>query len=239
MTASPSATHECELREQVALANRILVRHRVLDAFGHVSARLDEGSFLISRNLAPGQVTAADLQVHHLDGRIDDERAPYLESHIHAEIYRARPDVAAVVHSHSASILPFGLTGTAFVPVMHMAGFLGTTTPVYDQRNEIGDGTDLLVTDGERGRALADSLGGASVVLMRGHGSTAVGRSVPEVTYRAVYAEVNAGVLLASLPLGGPVALTAAEAATATESIGGQIRRAWDVWSAEATSVAG
>ena len=231
-----STITEDELREQVALANRILVRQTVLDAFGHVSARLTDSTFLLARNLAPGRVTADDLQVHHLDGTIDDDRPPYLESHIHAEIYRARPDVAAVVHSHSSSILPFGLTGVPFTPVMHMAGFLGTEVPVYYQRSAIADGTDLLVTDRERGSALAATLGDRSLVLMRGHGSTAVGSSVPEVTFRAVYAEINASVLLASLPLGTPIPLTEAEAATATTSIGGQARRAWDVWSAQVAS---
>ncbi|MGC5616360.1 class II aldolase/adducin family protein [Georgenia sp. Z1491] len=229
----PSAN---ELRRQIVQANHILVRHSVLDAFGHVSARLSGDSFLLSRNLAPGQVSTDDLQVHHLDGTVDDDRAPYLESHIHTEIYRARPDVAAVVHSHSAAILPFGLTDVPFVPVMHMAGFLGSRAPVYDQRNEVADGTDLLVTDGDRGAALAHVLGDRPLVLMRGHGSTAVGGSVPEVTYRAIYAEVNASVLLAALPLGSPVHLTRSEAATATTSIGGQIRRAWDVWCAQIQS---
>ncbi|MGO1560430.1 Ribulose-5-phosphate 4-epimerase and related epimerases and aldolases [Actinomycetales bacterium JB111] len=219
-----------DLRDQLVAANHILVAHRVLDAFGHVSARVDEDSFLISRNLAPGSVTADDLQLHHLAGGVDSAERPYLETHIHAEIYRARPDVRAIVHSHSASILPFGLTDTAFVPVMHMASFLGDAVPVYDQRDAVGDGTDLLVTDEARGRALATTLGDRTLVLMRGHGSTAVGGSIPEVTFRAIYAETNASVLLATLPLGSPVALSPAESSTATASIGGQIARAWNVW---------
>jgi HCOMODA/2-hydroxy-3-carboxy-muconic semialdehyde decarboxylase len=113
---------------------------------------------------------------------------------------------------------------------MHMASFLGDAVPVYDQRDAVGDGTDLLVTDEERGRALATTLGDRTLVLMRGHGSTAVGGSIPEVTFRAIYAETNASVLLASLPLGSPAALSPAESSTATASIGGQIARAWNVW---------
>ena len=130
-------------------ANRILVRQGVLDAFGHVSVRTAPraDTFWLSRNLAPGSVTASDLLEHDLDGRTDDPRRPYLERFIHAEIYRRRPDVMAVVHSHSPSVVPFSVVDTGLRPVLHMAGFLGgRTTPVFEISDVAGDASDLLIT---------------------------------------------------------------------------------------------
>lgn len=222
-----------EVRVELVAANRILVRHGVLDAFGHVSARVAPGaeSFLLSRNLAPQSVTESDLLPHDLDGHTDDERPTYLERFIHAEIYRARPDVMAIVHSHSASVIPFGISTTPMRPVIHMAGFLHPErTAVYEMSQDGGDATDLLVTSSELGASLAATLGQDAVALMRGHGSVAVGTSVRQAVYRAVYTEVNAGILLRALALGPARYLSAGEAEAARESVGGQVDRAWNVW---------
>ncbi|MFJ9929066.1 MULTISPECIES: class II aldolase/adducin family protein [Streptomyces] len=214
-------------------ANRILVRQGVLDAFGHVSVRTapGAGTFWLSRNLAPGSVTESDLLEHDLDGRTDDPRRPYLERFIHAEIYRRRPDVMAVVHSHSPSVVPFSVVGTGLRPVLHMAGFLGgRPAPVFEISEFAGDGSDLLITSSALGAALAGALGEAPVALMRGHGSVAVGGSLREAVYRAVYTEMNAHAQSTALALGEPRYLSPAEAAAADATISGQATRAWDVW---------
>ena len=233
--ASP-VVDEVQLRQDLVSANHILVRRGVLDAFGHVSARLAPGldGFLLSRNLAPGSVTAGDLLLHDLDGNVGDDRAPYLERFIHAEIYRARPDVMAVVHSHSPSVIPFGLSDVPLRPVVHMAGFLPTdATPVYEISDHGGDATDLLITSSELGASLARALGEGAVALMRGHGSIAVGTSVPEAVYRAVYTEVNAQIQLQAVSLGSYRSLSAGEARAADRKVGGQMHRAWNVWCSE------
>jgi ribulose-5-phosphate 4-epimerase/fuculose-1-phosphate aldolase len=225
-----------ELRAELVAANRILVRHGVLDAFGHVSARVAPGAerFLLSRNLAPQSVTESDLLLHDLDGCVEDARPTYLERFIHAEIYRARPEVMAVVHSHSASVIPFGISTTPMRPVIHMAGFLPPErTTVYEMSEYGGDATDLLVTSSELGASLAATLGEDAVALMRGHGSVAVGTSIRQAVYRAVYTEVNAGILLRALGLGGVRYLSAGEAEAACVSVGGQVDRAWNVWRSE------
>ncbi|MFD8899589.1 class II aldolase/adducin family protein [Streptomyces ardesiacus] len=214
-------------------ANRILVRQGVLDAFGHVSMRAAPGAdtFWLSRNLAPGSVTESDLLEHDLDGATDDPRKPYLERFIHAEIYRRRPDVMAVVHSHSPSVVPFSVVDTGLRPVLHMAGFLGgQATPVFEISDAAGDASDLLITSSSLGAALAGTLRDAPVALMRGHGSVAVGGSLQEVVYRAVYTEVNAHAQATALALGKPRYLSAGEAAAANATISGQAVRAWDVW---------
>nr|WP_274636429.1 class II aldolase/adducin family protein [Microbacterium bovistercoris] len=234
MTTDVSDTFVATAAELVD-ANHILVAQGVLDAFGHVSVRNpdDPETFLISRNLAPAQVQVEDIQVIGFDGTSSDGRRPYLERFLHGAVYRSRPDVQAIVHSHSASVVPFSISSTSLRAVWHMAGFLGTQVPVFEIRDTTGTGSDLLVRDIELGAALADSLGNAAVVLMRGHGSVAVGANLPQAVARAVYTELNARAQAAAAQLGEYTQLTAEEGAAAAASNDGQIRRAWDVWKAE------
>ncbi|TQK69065.1 class II aldolase/adducin family protein [Nocardioides sp. SLBN-35] len=221
-----------DLRTQLVEANHILFDQGVLDAFGHVSVRSDErpDRFLLARNMAPVLVTAEDVQEYDLDGRTSDRAPSYLERFIHAEIYRARPDVQAVVHSHSASVIPFGLSSTPMRPLFHMAGFLADGIARFEIRDVAGDATDLLVRDADLGAELAASLGEAPFALMRGHGSVAVAPSLPLAVYRAVYAEENAALQLRSMPLGDTVQLTVGEGRAAADTNAGQVGRAWDMW---------
>lgn len=235
--AAPSTS-----RHELVAANRILVRQRVLDAFGHVSARSAPGAaaFWLSRNLAPGSVTEADLLEHDLEGNVSDSRTPYLERFIHAEIYRRRPDVMAVVHSHSPSVVPFSVVDVPLRPVVHMAGFLAERrTPVFEISDYAGEASDLLITSSSLGAALADVLGDGSVALMRGHGSVVVGTSLPEAVYRAVYTEVNAKTQAEALAMGEPRYLSVEEGLAANASVGSQVSRAWDVWGEQVTSSQG
>lgn len=223
------------LVDDLVAANHILVDEGVLDAFGHVSVRHDRqpDRFLLARNMAPGQVRAADILQFALDGTPLDagDRRVYLERFIHGAIYRARPDVMAVVHSHSPSVVPFSVSRRARLrPVCHMSGFLGAGAPLFEIRDAAGDASDLLVRDDRLGRALADTLGASSFVLMRGHGSTTVAPSLKLVVYRAVYAEVNAKLQMQALQLGDPEYLTDGEAKTAMESTEGQVERPWALW---------
>ncbi len=220
-------------------ANHILYHLGVVDGFGHVSIRhpADAGRFIISRSMAPALVTASDLMCIRLDGRPVSHNAPtpYLERFIHGEIYRARPDVIAVVHSHSAAIIPFSVVpGVSLRPVSHMGGFIGEGAPVFEIRETAGPGSDMLVRNNELGAALAQRLGMQSIVLMRGHGSTVVGSlNVRQAVYRAVYAEMNARLQSEALRLGNPVYLTAAEAAGAALANDNQQDRAWNLWKRE------
>ncbi|MES2957067.1 MAG: class II aldolase/adducin family protein [Pseudomonadota bacterium] len=231
-----TATPRAQLIDDLVDANHILFHQGIVDAFGHVSARLGERSdrFLLARNLAPGLVGAADMLEYDVaDGEpvsIDPPRQ-YLERYIHSEIYRVRPDVMAVVHNHSPAVLPFGLVkGATLQPVCHMCGFLGSGAAQFEIRDSAGDGSDLLIRNRGLGTALAQSLGGQQVVLMRGHGCTVVGESLRIAVYRAVYTEVNAKLLLQSLPLGEVQYLTPAEADAARISTEGQAERPWNLW---------
>ena len=169
------------LVDKLVVANRILYDQGVVDGFGHVSVRHDRSPahFLLARNMAPALVRREDIVTFDLEGAaLDaDGRRVYLERFIHSEIYRARPDVQAVVHSHSPSVIPFGVTRQPLRPVFHMSGFLGQGTALFDIRDGAGD-TDMLISNSQLGKALVAALGARSTVLMRGHGSTVVGSFV-------------------------------------------------------------
>jgi len=226
------------LIDDLVSANHILFKEGVVDGFGHVSVRdaKNPERFLLSRSLAPGQVRARDIMEFGMDGEPLKARGrkPYLERTIHSEIYRARPDVMAVVHSHSPALIPFGITGTPLRPVFHMSGFLGSATPIFEIREAGGPATDMLIRDRKLGAALARALGAAPFALMRGHGSVAVGATLKQVVLRAIYAEVNARLQSEALRLGAINYLNDAEAANAARTIDSVIDRPWDLWLARA-----
>ena len=233
--AMPPAA-DASLIDKLVLANRILYRHGVVDGFGHVSARHDRSPdhFLLARNMAPGLVRREDIVTFDLAGAALDANGQrvYLERFIHAEIYLARPDVHAVVHSHSPSVIPFGVTQQPLRPVFHMCGFLGEGTALFEIRDVAGD-SDMLISDGRLGAALAASLGARSTVLMRGHGSTVVGASIEQAVYRAIYAEVNARLQLEAKQLGEVTYLNAREAEKSAIVNDTQLPRAWELWTRE------
>lgn len=221
-------------RDELAQANRILAHLGILDAYGHVSARLPGRAdrFLISRSLAPALVTEADLMELDLEGEPvgSDARKPYLERFIHGAIYRARPDVQAIVHSHSPSVIPFSVSSVRLRPVCHMGGFLGGGAPVFDIGHRFGC-TDMLVRNAEQGAELARSLGSHAAAVMRGHGFVVVGGTVQAAVYRAVYTEWNARLQREAISLGGDVTyLTEAEAALADAANAGTVERPWQLW---------
>jgi HCOMODA/2-hydroxy-3-carboxy-muconic semialdehyde decarboxylase len=220
--------------DDLVIANHILYREGVVDGFGHVSARSesDPERFLLSRSIAPDNVTAADVMEFDLDSEPIDARGRrvYLERYIHGAIYRARPDIAAIVHSHSPAVIPFGVTRAPLKPVSHMGGFLGPTTPVFEIREAGGLETDMLIRTPALGAALARSLGAAPFALMRGHGSVAVGRSLKEVVFRAIYAEVNARLQMDAMRLGEVTYLNEHEAANAAAANEVNLDRPWELW---------
>ncbi len=235
------ATQDPGLAERLAIANRILYDQGVVDGFGHISVRHDKSPdhFLLSRNLAPGMVTAQDILTYDLNGElaVQSTQRSYLERFIHSEIYKARPDVMSVVHSHSQSVIPFGATGQRLRPIFHMSGFLGSGSALFEIR-DTGGNTDLLISSTGLGKALAEAMGKHNCVLMRGHGSTTVGPSIEVAVYRAIYAEVNAKLQLQAAALGPINFLNEEEAALAAATTEGQVVRAWDLWRGRIGAVA-
>jgi len=226
------------LVEDLVAASRILAEHEVLDAYGHVSARSDKRPehFIMSRSRAPALVTAADMMELDADSEPlpGERRKGFIERYIHGEIYRARPEVMAVVHSHSPSVIPFGVTRTKLRPIYHMGSFLWSGAPVFDIRKVRAE-NDLLIRDRPLGQALVSTLGACNCVLMRGHGMTVVGDSVPEAVFRAIYTEMNARLQLQAMQLEGPIEfLTDEEGRRSTAANAGTLERPWEVWKRKA-----
>lgn len=237
-TAQP-ARPLSELIAEFVVSNRILADQGVIaDGFGHLSFRspIDPNRFYMSRARAAGMVVAEDVMEFGLDGRPIDQRdrRMFSERFIHAEIYRARPEINAVVHSHAPSVLPFGVTGTPLRPVSHMAGFLVRAVPVFEIREAGGNETDMLVRTSPLGAALAKTLGSAPAVLMRGHGFNTVGTSLKQAVSRAIYTELNARVQTEALKMGSITYLNESEAAKIAETNDASINRSWEMWTFKA-----
>jgi ribulose-5-phosphate 4-epimerase/fuculose-1-phosphate aldolase len=228
------------LVDDLVAGSRILAEHGVLDAYGHISARSDKrpDRFLMSRSRAPALVTAADLMELGMDSEpaAGDKRKGFIERYIHGEIYRARPEAMAVVHSHSPSVIPFGVTRTKLRPLYHMGSFLWSGAPVWDIR-KVREQNDLLVRDRPLGEALAGALGKGSCVLMRGHGMTVVGDGVREAVFRAIYTEMNARLQLQAAQLEGPIEfLSDEEGRRSTAANRGTLERPWELWKMRAAA---
>jgi ribulose-5-phosphate 4-epimerase/fuculose-1-phosphate aldolase len=223
------------LREEIALANRILVHEGILDAFGHVSARhpTDPSRFLLSRYLAPELVEPDDIREFNV-ADAEPVRAGerhYSERVIHSCIYEARPDVMAVCHHHAPAVLAFAIAKAELVPVFHLGAAMGEKVAYWDSQDDFGD-TSLLVTKIAEGRSLARALGRHSTVLMGRHGATVAGNSVREVAFRTVYSCRNAELQIQAKLLGQVYSLTPGEArmAGSHNTRSGPLGRAWDSW---------
>ena len=240
LTAEARSQDRASVIDDIVVGSRVLAEFGVVDAFGHVSAR-DPGNpnhFLMSRSLAPALVTADDVMEFDLDGNAVDAkgRTVFLERFIHSEIYKARPDVMAVVHSHSPGVIPFSVSQIVLRPVFHNAAFLGAGAPVWEIRKEFGE-TNMLVSNAAIGKSLALTLAGNSVVLMRGHGDATVGPSVKLAVFRAYYTDVNARLQSQALTLGGEVNYLTPTEATKADAVNLQVLdRVWNLWKMRVTS---
>ena len=180
---------EAELRDQLALACRMLVNEGLLDQSGHISARHPSrpDAFLIHpHRLSRYEVTPDQLLVVDLSGEVlEGTDRPPSEVFIHTQIYRARPDVGSVCHIHSRMATVFSIAGRALRAVTNYASFLGNEpVPIYpDPRH---------VRRPAAGDALAAVLGDRPACLMRAHGSVIVGADVREAFAGSIYLEENA-----------------------------------------------
>jgi ribulose-5-phosphate 4-epimerase/fuculose-1-phosphate aldolase len=251
LTTGASAQSSSEMNaliEDLVAANRILYRQGVVDGFGHVSARhpARPDRFLMSAAKAPGRVTAEDIMEFDLDGKAIDgrDRPTYSERFIHSEVYKARPDVNAVIHSHSPTVIPFSVTQVPLRAVHNTASFLASGVPVFEMRKAAGM-TNNLVNDAARGKALAETLGDRPVALLRGHGNVVVGPDIRRTVSRAIYTEVNARMLLQAVTLGGPITYIdpeedkLIESGRGTRVTGHSVDRTWQMWLEEASRPAG
>jgi len=222
------------LLDELVTANRILAREEVVDSFGHISVRHPDrpDRFFLSRARAPDCIEREDLMEYGLDGEPVDARGrkSYLERFIHAAVYEQKPAVRAVVHNHSPSVIPFGVTGTKIRPLLHTCACMGHEVPIWDSGDKFGD-TNMLVSSVDMGRDLARRLGDGRTALLRGHGSVVTGRNIREAVYIAVYLEVNARLQMQAMGMGTIKFLTKGEVDKILESTGPvAFDRAWENW---------
>jgi ribulose-5-phosphate 4-epimerase/fuculose-1-phosphate aldolase len=231
------ATPEAAPQEKDALladlvtANHILQDQGVVDGYGHVSVRnpTNPNHFYLSRWLAPDLVTVSDIVELDYDcvPANGDTRKLYSERWIHAEIYRARPDVKSIVHTHAPTVVIMGTINEPLLPIYHMGGFIGTGLPTFDIRKSFGM-TNMLINDAPKGKALAQALGDHPGALMRGHGGITVGNSIMHSVGRSVYLKINAEM---HLQAGGrKVETLAPEEARLAEAGNQEFPKDWDLW---------
>ena len=226
--------------EDLVAAYRILAEHGVIDAYGHVSIRSAENPkrYFIARSIAPEIVQVEDIMEYDLDSKPLDERGreSVRERFIHGEIYKVRPEVVAVVHNHSPSVIPFSVTGVPMKPIYHMASFIGDGVPNFEIR-KVAKGTDLLVKTPKLGAALAKTLGKSSAALMRGHGSVTVGENIARAVGRSIYLEQSARLQMQAMMLSSKV--TYLDAGEVKASVPVQdYKRAWPMWREKALAQA-
>ena len=222
-----------EILDDIVAANRILAGHGVIDAYGHVSFRSprDPKRFILARNIAPETVQVEDLLEYGLDGEPMDaarRKDSVSERYIHSEVYRARPEVLAVVHNHSPSVVPFSVTNVPMRALFHMAAFIGEGVPNFEIR-KVKKGSDLLIRDPKLGAALAKTLGAKPAALMRGHGSVVVGESLPRAVGRSVYLELSARMQMQAMTLSKKITYIDAAEVKASNPVQ-DYKRAWPMW---------
>jgi len=240
-TAQPAPTSaglpDPKLIEDLVAASRILADQGLLDGWGHISVRhnRDPNRYLMSRGLAANLVTANDILEFDLDSRpVDTHGLPmsalFTERYIHGEIYKMRPDVIAVVHTHAPSLIPFGVTKVPLQPMYHRSAFISFGVPVFEIRERAGM-TDMLIRNAILGRNLAEALGDHPAALMRGHGAVIVGPSLPRVVGRTIFLALNATLQAEAMRTGAPVTyMDPEEARKIEEREGHGLARTWEGW---------
>ncbi len=222
-----------EVIDDVVAASRILGQHGILDGYGHVSARHPEypDRLLISRSRPAPLITAEDIIEVDLDGNGVDPNAPqtFEEVYIHAEIYRARPEVNAVVHSHSPTAIGFGISSVPIQAIHGLSAFILLGIPIWDYRS-LGIENGILVDNQERGRNLVETLADKPAVLMRNHGAAIVGTSMSQAVGRSIYLEQAAEVNLQARSLGGEVHYLELEGDAIAERAETDYDQAWELW---------
>jgi L-fuculose-phosphate aldolase len=223
-----------ELRRDVALANRIIERFGLSNAFGHASARIPgTQTFLIATRRSPGLADESRLLTLDFDGKLlDGEGQPNSEFWIHARIYAVRPDVGAVVHAHPPACVCLTQVGQPHRVVHNQGGIFMAGVPEYER---IG-----LIRSRELGDLLARRLGDGIAVMMRGHGITTALPDIRSATVAACYLEESAGLQLRMLSAAGGDAsklraYTREECAPLRDQIGPSVAsRAWEYYAAAA-----
>ena len=205
-----------DLKEKVAYSCNILAIEGHWDQIlGHVSARIPgEQAFLMKpHSFGFEEIRPYHLIVCNFEGeKIRGDYERHSEVFIHSEIYKARPDVNSVVHSHPPYATAFGSLRRPLRPISHEGSIFHENLPLFDY-------TTTLIRTPDLGARLAESLKSCRGVLMKNHGSTVVGESVEVATLYAVFLEKAARIQLAAMAAGEPTWSSDADAKLKFEQI--------------------
>lgn len=217
------AMRDVQARQKLVDAIRMLERAEIIDHNGHCSIRRDANSFYINSGASMrGALTVDDIVGVDLNGSLVEGSAkPPLEFHIHSEIYRARPDVNAVMHTHPKWSTFLTMTGTPFKPVYAQGVLLGDM-PVMD--------TPMSVNTKPMGERLAATLGQGPAVMLKAHGVVAVGADIVECFALAAYVEENAYRQYMAMQIGEPYVFSAEEQQACREKLWAPnlFKKTWD-----------
>jgi HCOMODA/2-hydroxy-3-carboxy-muconic semialdehyde decarboxylase len=246
LPAQTANTSNTALIDDLVIANRVLAHEiGVLDAYGHVSARdpRNRNRYYLSRAISAGMVTAGDIIEYDLDSKaVTGERSDgYLERFIHGEIYKARPDVMAVIHAHSPELIAFGSSSIPLRNMIHTGSFINDGVPIFDVRKFGGTADDMLIRNPALGKALAQALGDKTAIILFGHGVAVTGPTLPTTVSNAYFLNMNARVEEQAIRLGGTVSYLEREAGAKrpsnVEPAGAAANnRAWEYWKRQVTT---
>jgi L-ribulose-5-phosphate 4-epimerase len=204
-----------ELKNKVALGNRIVFHQGLADYHGHVSARIPgTRKFLIKPVLAPlGRIAAKDIILVDIDeymevceenyARAAKRRSvtklklPPRETMIHASVYDTRPDVNSVVHTHQPLATAFSVAGVPLKPIYNQASVFAPETPIFP--------SPRLIYSVQDGKDICATLGNRTAMLLQGHGIVVVGDSLEYATVHAIYLERTAYMQWIASSIGTPV----------------------------------
>ncbi len=225
--------------DDLVAAYRVLAAHEVIDAYGHVSVRSEKNPnrYFLAGHIAPELVREEHIIEYDLDSNPQDAngRESVRERFIHGEIFKLRPEVMSVVHTHSHSVVPFSITTVQLQPIFHMAAFIGHGVPNWDIA-DAQTGTDMLVKTPFLGAHLAKFVADKPAALLRGHGAVVVGESIARSVGRSIYLEMSAKMQMQAQLLAGPGAklLTLHDSEIAVSVPAQNYNRAWPMWRARA-----
>jgi len=194
-----------ELKRDVISACRVLSDQKLVEGFGHVSARLpDSGSFLLTPRISLALVTEADLLTLNLDGKVREDRHPApFEAWLHTAIMKSKPAVNAVTRIHARVANMFSVTDRKLEPVHNHGSFFSGGVPVFKKPD--------LISSASLGAEMVETLGEHPAILLRGNGQVTVGRTLAEAVMMAIYLEEAATMLYGALQIGTPIPLTQTE----------------------------
>ena len=213
-----------QLRKDVISAARILSHQKLVEGFGHVSARIPNSElFLMTPRISLAMVAESELLTMNLAGEVVEgkHQAPF-EAWLHTAIMKAKPQVNAITRIHARVANMFSVTDRKLEPVHNHGSFFAGGVPVFH--------TPDLISSRELGEQVARAIGDRPALLLRGNGQVTVGRTIPEAIMMAIYLEEAAAILFGALQIGTPIPLTAGEAAVRrTEALPPvDMERAWN-----------